>query len=113
MIKNVVDIDWRDPVICASSFLTIFMMGLTGSITNGIALGVFAYTAGALLTGRKKEVSSVMYVLAAVFLIHFVLIYGVIPSGWNRPPEFAPAMLCVRGSFAGHAAGRSIEGLAC
>ncbi len=82
MIKNVVGIDWRDPVVCASSFLTIFMMGFTGSITNGIAIGVFVYTAGALLTGRKGEVSGVMYVLTAVFLLYFVIIYGAIPNGW-------------------------------
>ena len=80
--KNVVGIDWRDPVVCASSFLTIFMMGFTGSITNGIAIGVFVYTAGALLTGRKGEVSGVMYILTAVFLLYFVIIYGAIPNGW-------------------------------
>lgn len=80
MIKNVKDIEWKDPVICATSFLTIFLMGLAGSITTGIAAGVFTYVGGMAITGRYKEISGVLWILAIVFLVYLILDDFVIPN---------------------------------
>lgn len=82
MIKNVKDIEWDDPVTCAMAFLTIFMMGLTGSITDGIAFGLFAWVGGKTLMGRFREVSATLWVLTAVFIVYFFINYIVIPNGW-------------------------------
>ena len=82
MIKNVKDIEWDDPVTCAMAFLTIFMMGLTGSITDGIAFGLFAWVGGKTLMGKYKEVSTTLWVLTAVFIMYFFINYFVIPNGW-------------------------------
>ena len=80
MIKNVKEIDWLDPVTCAMAFMTIFMMGLAGSITTGIAAGIFTYVGGMAITGKVKEVTPIIWILAAVFLIYLVLNEFIIPA---------------------------------
>ena len=82
MIENVKDIEWKDPVTCAMAFMTIFMMGLTGSITNGIAFGMFAWVVGKLVTGKKDEISPILWVLTIVFDLYFFIVYIMIPNGW-------------------------------
>ena len=82
MIKNVKDIEWDDPVTCVMAFMTIFMMGLTGSITDGIAFGVFSYVIGMTVTGKSKEISYIIWILAVVFLIYFFITGIAIPNKW-------------------------------
>ena len=82
MIENVKDIEWTDPVTCAMAFMTIFMMGLTGSITDGIAFGTFAYVVGMTVTGRFKEISPILWMLTIVFNVYFFVTGIVIPNGW-------------------------------
>ncbi len=73
MIKNVKDIEWDDPVMCAMAFMTIFMMGLSGSITDGIAFGIFAFVIGKVVTKKSKEITVIIWALAIIFLIYFLL----------------------------------------
>ncbi len=73
MIKSVKDIEWDDPVMCAMAFMTIFMMGLSGSITDGIAFGVFAFVIGKVVTKKSKEISVIIWALAVIFFIYFLL----------------------------------------
>ena len=82
MIKNVKDIDWKDPVLAGMAFATIFLMGLCGSITDGIAFGIFFYVLGMVITGRSKEVTPMIWGLAVVFLVYFFVNGIVIPNGW-------------------------------
>jgi len=82
MIKSVKDIEWEDPVTCVMAFLTIFIMGLAGSITDGIAFGIFAWVIGKTITGKVKEITPIIWVLTVVFLIYFVINYAAIPNGW-------------------------------
>ncbi len=73
MIKSVKDIEWDDPVMCAMAFMTIFMMGLSGSITDGIAFGVFAFVIGKIVTKKSKDISVIIWALAVIFFIYFLL----------------------------------------
>ncbi|MBE6520699.1 MAG: NCS2 family permease [Thermoplasmata archaeon] len=82
MIRNVREIDWHDPLTCAMAFMTIFMMGLSGSITNGIAAGVFVYVGGLLVLGRRREVPATLWMLTILFLVYFVINYAAIPLEW-------------------------------
>lgn len=84
MIKSVKDIEWEDPVVCVMAFMTIFMMGLAGSITDGIAFGIFTFVIGKAVTGKIKEVSPILWVLAVVFLIYFIINYAAIPNEWLK-----------------------------
>ncbi len=82
MIKGVKDIEWTDPITCTMAFMTIFMMGLAGSITDGIAFGVYTWVGGKVVTGKAKEVSPMLWILLVVFLVYFFINYTLIPNGW-------------------------------
>ena len=73
MIRSVKGIEWDDPVTCAMAFMTIFMMGLAGSITDGIAFGVFTYVIGKVVTGKHKDITVIIWALAVIFFIYFIL----------------------------------------
>ena len=82
MIKGVKDIDWTEPVTCSMAFMTIFMMGLAGSITDGIAFGVYTWVGGKIATGKIKEISPMIWILFAIFIVYFFINYTMIPNGW-------------------------------
>ncbi|MCL2759739.1 MAG: NCS2 family permease [Treponema sp.] len=63
------DIDFTEAL---PAFLIIVLMPLTYSISNGIIFGVISFVALKLFTGRYKEISIVMYILAAFFIFKLV-----------------------------------------
>lgn len=73
MITTVVDIDFSDISEAFPAFMTILMMPLAYSIAEGIAFGIMSFAAIKLLTGKGKEVSWVIYVLALIFLIRYII----------------------------------------
>ena len=79
MVTALKDIDWSVPVNVATVFVTMFMMGLSGSITDGIALGCFTYITGMFVTRKTKEVSTMIWVLGIVFFVYYIVRYSVIP----------------------------------
>ncbi|HET7463402.1 MAG TPA: NCS2 family permease, partial [Longimicrobium sp.] len=62
---------WDDATEAIPAFLTMIGMPLTFSIANGLALGFVSYPAIKLLAGRGREVSPLVYVLAALFVIRY------------------------------------------
>ena len=80
MVTALEDMDWKTPVNIATAFVTMFMMGLSGSITDGIALGCFTYIIGMVVTKKTSEVSKVVWILGIVFLAYFILTFTVIPN---------------------------------
>jgi AGZA family xanthine/uracil permease-like MFS transporter len=68
MMAGVRVIDWDDPTEAIPAFLTIVMMPLTVSITDGIAFGFVAYAALKLATGRAREAHWLVYLFAALFV---------------------------------------------
>jgi len=65
-------IRWDDPTESIPSFLTIVMMPLAVSITDGIAFGFIGYAALKLATGRWREANWLVYLFAALFLVRYV-----------------------------------------
>ena len=73
MITTVVDIDFSDISEAFPAFMTILMMPLTYSIAEGISFGMISYAGIKLLTGRGKEVSPLVYGLAVIFLLRYIV----------------------------------------
>lgn len=73
MISSVVQIDFDDITEGFPAFMTIIMMPLAYSIAEGISFGMMSFAAIKLLTGKGKEVSPLVYVLAVLFLVRYLL----------------------------------------
>lgn len=72
MISSVKAIDWDDITEAIPAFLTILAMPLTFSIANGLALGFIFYPLLKVLTGRWREASPLVYVLAGLFALRYI-----------------------------------------
>ena len=71
MLEPVKNISFTDYTESIPAFLTIVMMPFTYSIAEGIAFGMVSFVILKVLSGRHKEISLVMYILAALFLLKF------------------------------------------
>ncbi|HKU73061.1 MAG TPA: NCS2 family permease [Pyrinomonadaceae bacterium] len=82
MFKSVSHIDFRKIEEGLPAFLTIILIPLTFSITQGILWGFISHVGLYLVVGRRKEIHPVMYVLALVavgllLLEHSELTWGL------------------------------------
>lgn len=73
MLSPIMKINMDDFTESIPAFLTIIMMPLTYSIAEGIVFGMLAYVLLKLLTGKHKEISVIMYILAVLFVIKFII----------------------------------------
>lgn len=71
MMKSVRAVAWDEATEAIPSFLTIALMPLTVSITEGIAFGIVSYVVLKTATGRRRDVHWLMYVFAALFLVRY------------------------------------------
>jgi len=78
MIGQLKNIDWDDQIIVAVAFITIMVMILAYSISDGIAFGFVFYTVMMLFSKRKKELNWILYVLTILFVIHYIIKFVVI-----------------------------------
>jgi len=73
MMKCVVWIDWEDLTEAIPAFLTIVIMPLTLSITEGIAFGFISYALLKLVIGRGKEVHWLIYLFSVLFIFRYLI----------------------------------------
>jgi len=73
MASQLKNIEWDQIEVAIPAFLTLIIMPLTYSIANGIAIGFIVYVITMVTTGKRKEISTLTYVLAAVFVLYYVL----------------------------------------
>lgn len=74
MMESIKEIDFTDFTEALPAFFTIVMMPFSYSIANGIAAGIIFYPIMKVLTGRYKEVNIIIYILAIVFALRFILL---------------------------------------
>lgn len=74
MTESVTKINFTDYDEGFPAFLCIVMMPFAYSISEGIVFGILSYVAIKVLSGKSKDVSAVMYVVALLFLLK--LIFG-------------------------------------
>lgn len=67
-------IEWDDIVFAASGFMTVIMMILAYSISDGIAFGFIVYGITSVVAGRAKEIKPIVWGLIAIFVLYFALI---------------------------------------
>jgi len=72
MIQSITRLDFDDFTELIPAFLTISLMIFTFNIGVGMTVGLFSYPLIKLCTGRAREVSGGMWVLAALSLTFFI-----------------------------------------
>lgn len=72
MLRAIMHIDFIDFAEAMPCFVTMLMMPFTASISEGIVLGMLSYVIVRVCTGRYKELSAVMYILTAFFVLKYI-----------------------------------------
>ena len=73
MMSPIKEIDLSDFTEAIPAFLTIVMMPFAYSIAQGIVFGMVSYVVLKLITGKHKDISVVMYILALLFVLKEIL----------------------------------------
>ncbi len=74
MLRNFKAVDMDDLSSAIPAFLTLILMPLTYSISNGIAIGAISYVLIRLFTGKFAKKDIVVTVIAILFVLRFVLV---------------------------------------
>ena len=74
MMPSIKTIHWEDYCKAIPAFITIIMMPLTYSISDGILLGVISYVLCHAVAGKFKDISVTMWILAALFVCKYIFI---------------------------------------
>ena len=71
MLIQVRTIDFDDVTVGLPAFLTIVLMPFTYSITTGIGAGIISFVVLKAAAGRAREVHSLLWLVAALFVVYF------------------------------------------
>lgn len=74
MMTSITKINFSDYTDAIPAFVAIIAMPFTYSISEGIAMGIISHVVIKLLGGKRKEISPLMYVLAVLFVLKYVVI---------------------------------------
>jgi AGZA family xanthine/uracil permease-like MFS transporter len=73
MARGLAEIDWEDITEYAPAVVCAISMPLTYSIATGIGLGFITYALAKLISGKPREASPAVIVLALLFAIKFAV----------------------------------------
>ncbi|WP_019615831.1 NCS2 family permease [Psychromonas ossibalaenae] len=73
MIKNLANVQWQKKESAVPVFFIMVFSLLTFSPANGMAMGFISYCFVMLVQGKGKEVHSLIYCLAALFIVYLAL----------------------------------------
>ena len=74
MIQQVVKVEWDDLLEAIPAYIAIFAMPFLYSISEGISLGIISYVLLHVAAGKRKEVTPLMYVLALLFVLKYIML---------------------------------------
>lgn len=74
MMTSVMKIDFSDYTECIPAFIAIMAMPFMYSISEGIGMGFISYVVINAVTGKFKKISPLMYVLAVLFVLKYIMI---------------------------------------
>jgi AGZA family xanthine/uracil permease-like MFS transporter len=73
MARGLAEIDWEDITEYAPAVVTAITMPLTYSIATGIGLGFITYALAKIISGKAREASPAVMMLAVLFAIKFAV----------------------------------------
>ena len=74
MMNPVREVEWTNYREAIPAFLTLILMPLAYSISDGILIGVISYVVLYALTGKAKQITPTMWVLAVLFILRYIFI---------------------------------------
>ena len=74
MLKELTEVQWDDTTEAIPAAITAVMMPFTYSIANGLAFGFISYAILKTATGRARDVHPATWLVAALFVIRFVMV---------------------------------------
>jgi AGZA family xanthine/uracil permease-like MFS transporter len=74
MARSVAKIPWEDMTESFPAFLVLAGIPLFWSIADGIAFGFIAYPLLKLLTGRHRDVSTLVYIVGGLLALRYILL---------------------------------------
>ena len=76
MISSILKVNFDKATEAIPAFICMIAMPFMYSISEGIALGVISYVIINLVSGKehRKTISVVMYILAVLFILKYILI---------------------------------------
>jgi len=74
MCGSVSKVKWDDFTEAVPAFLTLIATPLTFSIATGLSLGLLSFTLIKLFTGKRKEISPLIWVLSVLFVLRYAFL---------------------------------------
>lgn len=74
MLASFKDINWTDLEDAVPAFFASIFMGLSYSISNGIAAGFIFYIIVKVAKGKIKEISPILWVVTGLFILNFIIL---------------------------------------
>ena len=72
MTQSIAKVDWAEFSDAFPAFMTTLATPLTFSIATGLSLGVISFTVVKVAAGKHREVSAVLWILTALFVLRYV-----------------------------------------
>ena len=73
MMKNIKNIDFQNLEVGFPSFVIIIMIGLSYSISTGLAFGFLSYTFIKIVRGKFKDITPTMWLIAVLSILFLVV----------------------------------------
>lgn len=73
MVADVANIDWHDYSEAFPAFLTMVLMPMTYSITNGVGIGMMAYVILKVASKQWQQVHPLLAIMAVLFILQMIL----------------------------------------
>src|ERR1700756_4067334 len=71
MTESIARVEWREFTEAIPAFVTLVATPLTFSIATGLSLGLISYTLVKVAAGKFREVSVVIWILTALFIVRY------------------------------------------
>jgi AGZA family xanthine/uracil permease-like MFS transporter len=72
MTESIGRVEWSDFTEAIPAFVTLLATPLTFSIATGLSFGLISYTLVKVAAGKFRQVSAVIWILTALFILRYV-----------------------------------------